>query len=379
MQRIGAVALCVGLAAAVALPAFLRAAPPGGKTAAVKSRSPSTINDDLNATQAQISKLMPPTPALLADAGFRAGDGAKVLPLLKKMIGLLEEMEHADVDDGTVESARRGRYIMMAYSVALGDKETETKLTAAAQLKGDEGVAAATWLSLGRWLTASKDAAAQQKIIDDVGALAKANPKSEELVSVLAAMSQVGAATPELSTKALEIVRTNLKSDMATELIAQADAAQAQKDMIGKPLTFGGRTSTGGKFSTTEYQGKVVLVDFWATWCGPCIAGLPEVKKVYADFHGKGLEMVGVSCDSADDVLNKFIAENSMPWVQLRDSSQVDERTKWHPIAKQYGVDGIPAMFLIDRKGVLRYVDAREDLAKKVAELVAESDKPAAK
>ena len=113
------------------------------------------------------------------------------------------------------------------------------------------------------------------------------------------------------------------------------------------------------------------MLDFWATWCGPCIGELPNVKKAYASYHDKGFEIVGLSRDTEDDVLNKFTKENDMPWMQLREKSQ-DEKDRWHPLAKQYHVDGIPQMFLLDKKGILRFVDAREDLEKKVKMLLEE-------
>ncbi len=116
-----------------------------------------------------------------------------------------------------------------------------------------------------------------------------------------------------------------------------------------------------------------MVVDFWATWCGPCLAKLPDVKKVYAEDHAKGLEIVGVSCDGADAVLNKFTADNNMPWVQLRETSQTDE-DHWSPIALRLNVTAIPAMFIIDRKGILREVDAGEDTEKKVDAILNEKN-----
>jgi thiol-disulfide isomerase/thioredoxin len=122
-----------------------------------------------------------------------------------------------------------------------------------------------------------------------------------------------------------------------------------------------------------------VVIDFWATWCGPCLAELPNVKQAYKDFHGKGMEIVGVSCDSDENALNSFTRENEMPWVQLRESSQVDDEHKWNPIATRFSVTGIPRMFIVDKKGILRDVDAQDNLGDKVKKLLAESDAPAPK
>jgi peroxiredoxin len=131
------------------------------------------------------------------------------------------------------------------------------------------------------------------------------------------------------------------------------------------------RTLEGRDVKLADFRGKYVLLDFWATWCGPCVAELPNVKQAYDSYHDKGFEIVGLSCDANDEVLNNFTKDKGMPWVQLREATQT-EADNWHPLAKKFHVDGIPAMFLIDRNGILRYVDAREDLSKKIGLLVAE-------
>ena len=78
-----------------------------------------------------------------------------------------------------------------------------------------------------------------------------------------------------------------------------------------------------------------------------------------------------MDCDDSDETVNGFTQSHEMPWLQLRELSQSQEN--WHPLAKQWHVDGIPTMFLIDRQGILRYIDAREDTATKIAQLLAEA------
>jgi thiol-disulfide isomerase/thioredoxin len=113
----------------------------------------------------------------------------------------------------------------------------------------------------------------------------------------------------------------------------------------------------------------VVLLNFWATWCAPCKDDLPVLKKLYAQYHAQGLEVVGVSCDNDGQELVKFMGQNrDMPWPQLFDASQPG----WHALANQYGINQIPAMFLIDRKGVLRSAEAHDKLDKLVPELIKE-------
>lgn len=115
--------------------------------------------------------------------------------------------------------------------------------------------------------------------------------------------------------------------------------------------------------SLADYRGKVVLLDFWATWCGPCIAELPNVKEVYEKYRDKGFEIIGISLDTDEAALRKFIKENQLPWRQVFDGK------RWEtPLVQQYGVRGIPAQFLIDQEGRVISVKARGE---RLGELVA--------
>ena len=113
-------------------------------------------------------------------------------------------------------------------------------------------------------------------------------------------------------------------------------------------------------------RGKVVLFDFWATWCGPCVQNVPEVVEVYKKYHDKGFEIVGVSLDQDKDALLSFTKEHGMVWPQYFDGHG------WgNAIAIQNGVHAIPAMWLIGKDGVLITKDAREDLDGDVARALA--------
>jgi len=108
------------------------------------------------------------------------------------------------------------------------------------------------------------------------------------------------------------------------------------KDLDGKPLSIAG------------YKGKVVMLDFWATWCGPCVGEVPNVAAVYAKYHDKGFEIIGISLDREGDKdkLISFTKEHNMPWRQYFDGKF------WsNELAVKYGIQSIPATFLLDGSG----------------------------
>ncbi len=104
----------------------------------------------------------------------------------------------------------------------------------------------------------------------------------------------------------------------------------------------------GRRISMDDLQGKVVLLDFWATWCAPCREALPHIQKVAKKFQAEPLVILSVSLDTDEQKWKEFIAKNEMTWPQYRDGSFNG------PVAKMFGVNAIPHTFTVDADGVLQ-------------------------
>jgi thiol-disulfide isomerase/thioredoxin len=159
--------------------------------------------------------------------------------------------------------------------------------------------------------------------------------------------------------------------------IAESKAPETTKEMVrkqlkridalGKTFIFMAPSTEGKELNLEKMRGKVVLLDFWASWCGPCMAEVPNMKEVYQKFHSQGFEIIGINLDETLDVLNDTIKKNGMTWPQHFDAGNPEGG--W---SGRYGITAIPAMWLVDKKGVLRDLNAREDLATKIGKLLAE-------
>ena len=308
--------------------------------------------------------------------------GAKE-PLLK-LAGLLDELSGAQ--DAPVSMGQPGmtrvlqqgdRMKLLAMASSLGnDKATKQLATLAASPDKETAAGGKMGQELVAWLMANGDATAEGKILERIEKLAKDNPTSNVLPMTLASLWRIRGQAPDIAKRIDAIFAETFTGASVRGIQYEIDKGATQKNAVGKAFELAGKTTEGKDFSTKEYAGKVVLVEFWATWTEPSKTELPRVKAMHAKYHAQGLEIVGVSCDGDGDALAKYTKGNAMPWVELWDketqSTAGGKPAVWPALARQWRVTRLPQMFLIDRSGVLRTVEGLEEMEKMIPKLLEE-------
>ena len=146
-----------------------------------------------------------------------------------------------------------------------------------------------------------------------------------------------------------------------------AEAASKQLDMRTKPLELKFTALDGQEIDAAKLRGKVVLLDFWATWCGPCMAKLPEILDLQKKYRDKDFQLLGISLDQDKTALAETLKAKGMDWPQYFDGKG------WQSdVATRFGVEAIPAAWLVDKKGLVHEVDPDADLDAQVAKLLAD-------
>jgi thiol-disulfide isomerase/thioredoxin len=193
--------------------------------------------------------------------------------------------------------------------------------------------------------------------------------KTEDAAEVIYAKAMIYAQMFGDFDKATDLIK-KIKSDypathpgqdadkILDEIAKRAESKQIQTNLIaGKTLPGFSETDLDGKpLASASFKGKVLLIDFWATWCPPCRAELPNVIAIYKKYHPQGFEIIGVSLDSDKDKLTSFIKEQDLAWPQYFDGQGWSNK-----LAAKYGVEAIPYTILVDGNGKIIGTELRGD------------------
>jgi peroxiredoxin len=192
--------------------------------------------------------------------------------------------------------------------------------------------------------------------------LLKDFPKREEPWEMLLAVAMKA---PEVKARVLagEIVEGAASEAVKT----QARAILKKLELLGKPFDLKFTALDGREVDLAKMRGKVVLVDFWATWSGPYMAQWPQFKTACQIWQNMGCEVVGISFDTEKETLKTFLAKEKVEWPQYFDGQGWKNK-----IGLDKGIKSLPALWLIDKKGILRDQNTRDNFEQKVKKYLAE-------
>lgn len=177
----------------------------------------------------------------------------------------------------------------------------------------------------------------------------------------------------EAATKVYDALETSLgkttNGEMSEVIKESIDKYRLRSGIVGKPFVLEGNLLDGTPFDWSQYKGKVVLVDFWATWCGPCLREMPNIRANYEKYRERGFEVVGVNIDDEIQALQEFTSLQPLPWPSI--VSADPNAVGWeHPMVAKNGVAAIPFLVLVDREGTAIALNTRGPaLGEKLAEL----------
>jgi len=163
--------------------------------------------------------------------------------------------------------------------------------------------------------------------------------------------------------QAYETLVTRFKDSPA---MPRGEGALRRLTLVGQPLPLAGAVLGGGKVDVRQYQGKVLLVAYWATWCQPCTQELPQLIELFKTHRGDGFEVLGVNVDSPGAPIDQFLKQHQVPWPHIHEEGGLESKP-----ARDFGIITLPTMFLVGKDGrVLSSNVSLEDLKKQLPELL---------
>ena len=290
----------------------------------------------------------------------------------KKKAELIGELAKAHPDDARLVKLLPQRWVAVAQSGKFAEARKDIDETLAKTK--DQGLKKEGLFWKSQILMAENrgDASAAQPTVEE---FLKVAPKDDRGAMLLGAIAE--GTSDKAKRDAIE--GRILKDWPGSSPAEQIKGLRKQRESIGKPFELEFSEAIKGEtVSIKGLKGKVVVIDFWATWCGPCVAEMPKMKTLYAEYKPKGVEFIGVSLDQPKetgglDKLKKFVADKEIGWPQYyQGMGWLSELSMW------WGINSIPCVFIVDADGNLYSTEARGKLETLIPELLAKRDKTSA-
>jgi Redoxin len=283
---------------------------------------------------------------------------------------LILELYKADPDHDRIPTLMAERWSLRPYGLTFDrlSPEIDNVLarTRSQQIK-IEGIFARTLARLNDW---RRDVPFDPSVIDEFLKVAPKDARGATLLEWAARRSKDEKARSALEDRIVE-------EYPATAIAQRLKGIRHRGDMVGQPfhLEFTDAIS-GVPISVEKLKGKVVVIDFWATWCVPCVNEMPAMKKLYAKYHEQGVEFLGVSLDHPEkqgglDRLRKYVKENGITWPQYYQGDGWNSN-----FSSSCGIQEIPAIFVLDSEGKLSSTEAHGNLDEMIPALLKKTTKP---
>lgn len=346
---------------------------PGEVLAGADDRTPDAILKELDARQTS-----PPDPARRQDAAYLQAYHKDVAATLLRQAELIDELARVAPDHPRLAQLFPARWSTLSgrinrrFIVDFIPRDVNPEIDEVAGRTKDPALkrSAAYFKAYiasdpRNGIGSTPNKALKVKAVEDFIASA---PDDDRGPWLLANLTDVMEGEP---TRQIEIYQRIVRDYPKSPWAKTAGLRLLRGDSVGKEFRLKFRDAIGGgEIDTADLCGQVVVVDFWATWCVPCLEEMPRMKDIYAKYHGKGVAFVGISLDVAEDKggltkLKDYAARNAIPWPQYYQGKGWDGE-----FSRSFGIVSIPAIFLIDQAGKVASVDAGEHLEESIAQLL---------